>query len=202
MMSRACLEKTRERLASTAFLRCMMFLNGEWPAMLVSPPARGPCSALAELEAAARLALAVLLALDHAAVAREEARVAQRLLERGLRDLEGARHAEAHRAALADGAAAIEARPHVVLAQRGGGHQRRLRVEALLLDGEVGLERPAVDEDRARAGLDAHARHRGLAAARAPVELLDGTLGHGQRPFSLNWVVSAAMGFCASCGWS
>src|SRR6185503_12704037 len=114
MISRACLLKARERFASTAFLRCMMFLKGEWPAMVVPPRRRGaPVSALAELEPTPRLALSVLLALHHAAVAREEAGVAQGLLQRGLGDLERARHAQAHRAALADGSAAVDARPHV-----------------------------------------------------------------------------------------
>src|SRR6188474_2751182 len=185
MISRACLLKARERLASTAFLRCMMFLNCEWPAIDGGSRARpGQTSALAELEAAPRLALAVLLALDHAAVAGQEPAAAQHLVQGGIALEQRARQAQAHRAALSRGAAAEHVDPDVPLLAYVRGVQRRAGVIALLLDREVALEGPAVHQDLACALGHAHARDRRFAAAGGPDELLP-RLGHAQRSLLL-----------------
>src|SRR5689334_22316475 len=79
--------KACARLASTRSLRNLMFAEWEWPAMTRTARAtrsaarRTPRSALAELRRAARLVAAVLLALDLARVARQQAVVAQQLVE-------------------------------------------------------------------------------------------------------------------------
>src|SRR5438105_15957204 len=79
--------------------------------------ARRPCCgwlALGELEPLARAGLAVLLALLHARVAREEAFLAHRAAQRLVEPHERPRDAELDRARLAGQAAAGRRRVHVV----------------------------------------------------------------------------------------
>src|SRR5215468_10812341 len=73
------------------------------------------CLALRELEAASRLRLAVLLALDHAAVAGEEAALLQHGPQGRLEMGERAADAVAHGAGLAGEPAADDRADHVVL---------------------------------------------------------------------------------------
>src|SRR5947209_6080184 len=73
-------------------------------------------SALGELERTACLGLAVFLALDHAAVAGEEAAVLEHAAQLGLEIRERLGQAVAHRAGLAGQAAARHPADHVVLA--------------------------------------------------------------------------------------
>ncbi len=80
-------------------------------------------SALRELEAAASLGPAVLLALDHAAVAGQEAALLQRAAQLRLIIGERAGDAVAQRAGLAGEAAAGDGADHVILA--GCGPRRR-----------------------------------------------------------------------------
>src|SRR5271156_6682404 len=95
------------------------------PLFILNKPRGGDASSLGELEAAARLAAAVLLALDDAAVAGQEAALLEDRPEAGL--VEGQRLADAvpHRAGLARQPAARHRRGDVELAQPVG-HQERL----------------------------------------------------------------------------
>src|SRR5262245_43093422 len=81
-IGRTCLEKIFPFATSVAPFCRLIFDQWLWPAMKSSGDAAPAGSALRELEAPAGSALAVLLALLHAAVAREEAGVAQDRLER------------------------------------------------------------------------------------------------------------------------
>src|SRR5688572_33403093 len=82
MIRRTCLEKIFPRFASVAPFWRLIFDQWLWPATKGSGVAdvSKSLSALGELEAPARSALTVLLALLHAAVAREEAGLAQHRL--------------------------------------------------------------------------------------------------------------------------
>src|SRR5690242_5629593 len=121
--------------------------------------------ALRELETAARTGAAVLLALDHAAVAGQEAvglhRAAQRRLE--LRQRLG--DAVAHRARLARQAAARDGGDHVELAVALADVERLLDDHLLGRAREVDLLVTAVDGDLAGAELHPDAGDGVLAAA-------------------------------------
>src|ERR687886_1257881 len=126
----------------------------------------GEGSALAVLRGLAGLLEAGLLALLHPRVAGEEAG----LLQRGavgveVDPVEGAGHAEAQRAGLAGGAAAVDAGDDVEAALEVG-HLERV-VDQLLVDlvREVVLEGAAVDLPGAAAGDEAHPGDGLLAAA-------------------------------------
>src|SRR5262245_1577021 len=80
-----------------------------------------PRLALRELEAAAGAGLAVLLTLDLASIAGEEAGVAEGLLERRVVVAKGAGHAEADGLGLAHESAAVDLSDHLELAL-GVGH--------------------------------------------------------------------------------
>src|ERR1043166_50766 len=185
--------------------------------------------ALRELEAPARLGLAVLLALDHARIAGEEAaaleRVAQVRLEIGQR----LRDAVAHRAGLSRQSAARDRADHVILAGSVGGDDRLLDQHAQHRPREKNLDGALIDQNLAGAGLDPYARDRILAlagrvGAALLVELLDvfrrlrgGGLqraelverlhgfGHGHALLvflRFMAAMSSASGCCAACGWS
>src|SRR5688572_23026784 len=130
------------------------------------------CGALAlrELEAAASAATAVLLALLHARVARELTRRAQRAVLVGVQRLERARETQAHSVGLAGGAAAEDVDEHVVAAFELRGAQRTDGAALVLQAPEELVERLAVDDESAGAGVQAHARDGGLAASQAPGE--------------------------------
>src|SRR3954469_8683937 len=132
--------------------------------------------ALGELLPASRLVQADLLALDLARVARDEARLRQRGLERGVVLDQRARDAVAHRAGLA-GLAAAE---HVHLdVERLGvvGELERLAYDhAAGLAGEEDVHGLVVDDDLALARLDEDAGHSVLATARAVVVFADHAL--------------------------
>src|SRR5688572_18166146 len=129
---------------------------------------RGERSALAELRRPARLVAAVLLALDLARVAGQQAVVAQQLVEVLVLRAQRARDAEAHRAGLAGRAAAGDVRPDVVVVARLGDDQRLLRGAPRVVGDEELVELATVDHELAGARLDAHARRRRLAATGAP----------------------------------
>src|SRR5206468_12396948 len=74
-----------------------------------------------------------------------------------------ARDPVAYRARLAARAAAVHADPHVEGALDACQLQRRERELTVRRAWEVALDRPAVEPGRAVAGLEDHARHRGLA---------------------------------------
>jgi hypothetical protein len=114
---------------------------------------------------AAGLRLAVLLALDHAAVAGQEAALLQGAAQARLVIGEGLRDAMADGAGLARQAAALNGGDDVVLAVAVGGDDRLLQHH--LQDGtrEIGVEVLVVDGDAARARLDPDARDRVLALA-------------------------------------
>src|SRR5690606_19492219 len=122
-------------------------------------------SALRELEAAARLGPAVLLALDHAAVAGQEPggldRGTQRRLELGQRLADAVLHC----AGLARKPAAGDRGDHVVLALALGDRERLADDQAQRRPREIGFLVAAIDSDLARSGLDPHAGDRILAAA-------------------------------------
>src|SRR5688572_15629125 len=110
MTARASFVKARARFLSTAPLRAAMLAEWEWPAMgaetSAAPVGARACprrlllegtsfgSALRELEPAACSAATVLLALLHAAVARQQAVLAQDVVEAGVDLLQRARDAE------------------------------------------------------------------------------------------------------------
>src|SRR5262245_56777001 len=127
-------------------------------------------SALRELEATARAALTVLLALLHPAVARDETRSAQRILEPRVGLDQGARETEQDRTALARMTAAVDPGEDVVLAFGAGHLERRDDRETTLLGAEELLEVALVDLELALAVLDANAGHRRLATSGSPVE--------------------------------
>src|ERR1044071_5322371 len=122
-------------------------------------------SALRVLERAPRLRLAVLLALDHAAVRGGDPAALERAAQVRLEVGERLGDAVAHRAGLTRKPAARDRAGHVVLAGAVGGDDRLLDQHAQHRTGEIGLDHARVDDDLARAGLDPDARHRVLALA-------------------------------------
>src|SRR5262249_1660755 len=122
-------------------------------------------STLRELEALARTRLAVLLALFHARIAREEALGLEGGTQVGVGLDEGARDPVADGAGLAGRAAAGDIDPRVELGGRfrlvqrgGGGNAQRFRRKIV-------VERAAIDRDLAAAVRESDARNGGLAAA-------------------------------------
>src|SRR5690348_5685699 len=122
--------------------------------------------ALRELEAAAGLGAAVLLALDHAGVAGEEAGLLDDAAERGLVARQRLGDAVLDRAGLAREAAADDGRDHVILALAPGDSERLVDHQAERRTGEIDFLLAAVDDDLARARLEPDPRDRVLAAAR------------------------------------
>src|SRR5277367_4912864 len=121
--------------------------------------------ALAELEASSRLGLAVLLALDHARVAGQEAGDLQNAAQIRLVVGERARDAVTHSAGLAGQSAAGDSAVDIelIVAIR---HQERLgQQHAKHRAGEVLDDFPVVDGDLALAGPDPDAGDRVLAPA-------------------------------------
>src|SRR5215475_8826029 len=193
-----------------------------------NPPEAFAASALGELERAAGFGLAVLLALDHARVAGEEAAALEHGAQIRLVVHQRLGNAVAYRAGLARQAAARDRAHDVVLAVATGRHQRLLDQHAQDRAGEIGLDRTLVDGDRARARLEPHPRHRVLAlsggiGAPGLVELLDVArrlrrlrlecrkalerlrgFGHQAVPLFLRFMAptSSASGCCAACGCS
>src|SRR3954471_1519281 len=135
-------------------------------------------SSLRELEALAGLLVPVLLPLDHAGVAGEEAVVAEAAFEVGAHLLEGAGQAEDDRARLAVLAAAADIDEDVNPTRHLGAHQGGADVIALDLEREVGVAIQAVDLELARPFADADAGDRGLAPAGAPEIRLLSRRGH------------------------
>src|SRR5947209_4066378 len=129
--------------------------------------------ALGELLPASRLVEADLLALDFARVARDEARLRQRGLERGVVFDERPGDAVAHRAGLARFAAAEDVHLDVERLAVVGQLERLAHDHAAGLAREEHVHRLVVDDDVALAGLDEDARDRVLAAARAVVVFAD-----------------------------
>src|SRR6201992_4271308 len=82
--------------------------------------------ALRELERLARLGAAVLLALDHAGVAREEAALFQNAAQIRLEIGQRLRDAVTHRTGLARQTATSHGADHIILARTSGGDQRLL----------------------------------------------------------------------------
>src|SRR5215213_5921564 len=134
--------------------------------------------ALRELEAAAGLLLAVLLTLDDARIAGQEAFLLERAAK--IRLVVGQRLGEAVTdcAGLAGETATVNVDGDVVLAFALGDLERLSEDHAQHGTGEVDLGRTTVDHDLAGAGLDPHAGNRVLAlaggiGAAERVELLD-----------------------------
>src|SRR5689334_5353244 len=121
--------------------------------------------ALRELEAAARTGAAVLLALDHAAVAGQEAVGLHRTPQRRLELRQRLGDAVAHRARLARQAAAGDGSDHVELAVALADVERLLDDHLLGRTREVDLLVAAVDRDLAGAELHPDAGDGVLAAA-------------------------------------
>src|SRR3984957_16303828 len=110
--------------------------------------------ALRELERFARLGAAVLLALDHAGVAREEAALFQNAAQVRLEGGQRLRDTMAHRAGLTRQAATRNGADHVVLARARSGNQGLLDHHAQHRTGEIDFDFTGVDGDLAGAGPD------------------------------------------------
>src|SRR6478609_5431303 len=136
---------------------------------LAGPPSWVPKladeSALRELEALARLGAAVLLALDHAAVAGQEAGGLDRGAQRRLELRQRLADAVLDRTGLAREAAAGDGAHDVVLAYAIGDPERLVDDQAQRRTREEHFLVAAVDGDLAGAGLEPDAGDRVLAAA-------------------------------------
>jgi hypothetical protein len=139
-----------------------------------------------ELEAASRLGAAVLLTLDDAAVAGQEAAGLQDPAQAGI--MIGQRPADAvtDRTGLAGQPAAGDRAPHVVLAEPVGHQERLVDDHPQHGAGEIDLALAAVDDHLARTGLHPDAGDRVLALAGGVgtalrIDLLDmfGSVGRG-----------------------
>src|SRR5688572_2095428 len=108
--------------------------------MKPAPPESGKRSALRELEAAARLGAAVLLALDDATVPGEEPALLENGPELRFEVRKGLRNAMTHRAGLPAEAAAGDGRNHVVLVLAGCGDDRLLQDHLQHWPGEEDVE--------------------------------------------------------------
>src|SRR6185369_17343903 len=109
--------------------------------------------ALRELEAAASFGPAVLLTLDHAAVAGQEAFALDRGAERRLVARQCLGDAVLDRTGLAAEAAALDGRNHVILANPFGDVERLVDHQAQRRASEIDRLIAAVDLDLARARL-------------------------------------------------
>src|SRR5690606_13272908 len=121
--------------------------------------------ALRELEAAAGLGAAVLLALDHAAIAGEEAGGLHGAAQFRLELAQGLADAVLDRAGLTRKPAALDGGDGVVLALAVGDLERLVDDQTQRRTGEVDFLLAAVDGDLAGAGLEPDAGDRILAAA-------------------------------------
>src|SRR5262249_30272510 len=123
-------------------------------------------SALGELEAAPRLALAILLALDHAGVTGEKAARLQHRPQFRFVIGQGTTDAMAHRTGLAGKPAADHCAEYVVLIQAVDRGKRLVDQHAQHWPREIDLPIAAIDGDAAGAGFHPDTRDRILAAAR------------------------------------
>src|SRR6476646_11595922 len=103
--------------------------------------------ALRELEAGAGALLAVLLALLHAGIAREETSLLETLAQLHVVELERAGDAVADRAGLAAGTAAVDRHHDVEFVVRLGERKRLLDDHLEHFVREVLIERARVDRD-------------------------------------------------------
>src|SRR6267378_6447362 len=138
----------------------------------------GAVSPLRELERPPRLGLAVLLALDHAAVAGQEAAALEDAAQLRLEIRQCLGEAVAHRAGLTGQSAARHPADDVVLAVAIGQNQRLRNHHAQYRSGKENFDLPVVDGDFAGAALDPDAGDGVLAfaggvGATEIVELLD-----------------------------
>src|SRR5687767_10079419 len=111
-------------------------------------------SALGELEAGAGALLAVLLALLHARVAREEAGLLESLAQLEVVHLQRTGDPVADRAGLAARAAAVDGDDDVELVDGLRQGERLLDDHLQHFIAEVVVERAAIDRDRARSRTD------------------------------------------------
>src|SRR5688572_8791926 len=150
--------------------------------------------ALRILRRAAGLVQADLLALDLARVARHEAGLAQRGLQRLVVLDQRAGEPEADRAGLAGDATALDRDVDVELLLELRELERLAHDHARRLAAEERVERLAVDDDRALARLEEDARGRRLAAT--------GTVILRSCHFDqfLRVWMSSGCGICAACG--
>jgi hypothetical protein len=130
----------------------------------------------AVLEAFACAGLAVLLALAHARITREQAFRAKSGPVIGVHRQKSPSQTMSDSACLSIQAAAMDCDAGIEFVCRAGGGQRLSGDHAHRFNRKVILERTAVDGDFAVARREANARHGGLAAAGA--EML-GSLGFG-----------------------
>src|SRR5690554_2963923 len=121
--------------------------------------------ALRELERTAGLGATVLLALDHTAVAGQEATLLEHAAKRGLVMGQRLGDAVAHRTGLAGKTAAGDRCDNVELVDAFSGNDRLLHDHLENRTGEIRRQFPAVDRDLARTGLDPHAGNGVLALA-------------------------------------
>src|SRR6185503_13854662 len=128
-----------------------------------------------------------LLSLHLARIARHEAGCAQRALQPRIILDQGARDAVAHRAGLAALAAAVHVHQDVERRKVLGQVERLAHHHAAGLAAEEFVDRLAVDDEGALAGLEKDARDRALAPSRAVVVVADHQ-------------ISSALGCCAECG--
>src|SRR5436305_382078 len=121
--------------------------------------------ALGELEPLPRARTPILLALHRPRIAREEARLLQRRAEVCVQLRQRPRDAVPYRARLAGESSAADVDDDVDLAELLDHLERLLQDHLAGLAAEVVVEGALVDGELARAGLEAHARDRFLAAA-------------------------------------
>src|SRR5437660_959300 len=120
---------------------------------------------LGELERLARFRPAVLLALDGAGVARQEAALLQYAAQVGLEIRQRLRQAVPNRASLPRQTATGDGADHVILAGAGSSDQRLLDHHPQHRAGKVDFDLAGVDQDLAGAGLDPDPGNRVLALA-------------------------------------
>src|SRR5687768_6369212 len=125
--------------------------------------------ALGELEARPGALLAVLLALLHARVAREEAGLLETLAQLEVVDLQRTGDPVTDCTGLAARAAAVHRDDDVELVDRLRQRERLLDDHLEHFVAEVIVESAAVDRDRARSRTNVHARRRRLPSARSVV---------------------------------
>src|SRR5262249_29236922 len=158
-------------------------------------PSRGRCLALRVLRALAGLVTPVLLALDLARIARDEAGLLERraVLRVDLQERSG--DAVAYR----DGLGAHATTAHVdvgpVVARRGGNLERLANDHARRLATEVLVRGAVVDGDLTPSSAQPDTRHGGLALAGTREDV--GVCTHGVANPQ-----TRGTGFCARCGWS
>src|SRR4051812_31169058 len=105
--------------------------------------------ALRELEAAARLRLAVLLSLDHGRVAGEEAAALEGAAQVGLEGHERLGNSVAHGTGLTGESATGDGAGDVVLPRTVGGDERLLDQHAQYRAGEIDVDLAGIDDDLA-----------------------------------------------------